>query len=41
MKLKDFSETGELGRKIWPPQWGFQEVKWGREHPNMRREEYH
>jgi hypothetical protein len=39
MTLKHFSETGERGRKIWPPQWGVQKVKKGREHPNMRREE--
>lgn len=39
MKLKDHSETAERGRKIWPPQWGFQKG-YDREHPNMRREEF-
>lgn len=40
MKLKDHSGTEKRGHKIWPPQWGALEVKSGREHPNMRREEF-
>jgi hypothetical protein len=40
MKLKDFCETGARKHKIWPPKWGAQEVQRGREHPNIRREEF-
>jgi hypothetical protein len=40
MKLKDHSWLQESGRRIWPPHWGFQQSKYGREHPNSKREEF-